>query len=307
MTPALRTLDLATYTAAVPYSAAVYGNGAFLAVPGARIPGSPGAMSLGDGGLTAAIAKGHIDGMELIPWSAPYAALAWSEPCTDTPRHLDLARELGRLVALSQPGPMQLVGAPAFVSRADSLFFDSVAAHCPHGRVLTCPNHHYDLGRDVPASMTAKARGHLRHGLRAGLSLTQLSLPRAFALVSDHHRRLGYDLAMTLPQMQAVAPVTGTFCPAVAYADGSVGAVAIVYRTAPDMYQTIHVTDTPRGRRDSAVTVLMTLLAQDLQQRGAVILDYGPCGKPGQPNMPLALFKESLGCIATQKRALFCQ
>lgn len=233
------------------------------------------------------------DGVWRAPFSAPYASMTGAG---DAASFLDglLAFTGGRL-ALTLPPPIYGGGA----------FAEALAAR---GLVsLHEYNYHYDLSHfaDFEAGLSSLARRNLRRARRNDFSLSLTSdLDAVYAFIAEHHRRLGYRMAMALEQVRDTLRVV----PAdlfVLTLDGAVAAAGIFFHTAPGVVQLINWGDDTSLRDLRTMNFMAWAVLQHYAADGVTrIVDLGPASTDGVKNDGLVRFKLSLGCTESLKPRL---
>ncbi len=186
---------------------------------------------------------------------------------------------------------------------APSMTSRTLLAFLAAGARLECMdwNYYLDLQADFESGMTSAARNKLRQALRLGLRLVRVDAPRAYEVIRRNRQLKGYDLAMSLEQVLATTSdaVKADFF--VLCADNSDVAAAMVYHAAPQIAQLIYW-------GDDACPNAMNLLACEVflyyKGKGFKMLDIGPSGGKGYPNVGLSDFKDSIGCLTIPKPTL---
>lgn len=126
------------------------------------------------------------------------------------------------------------------------------------------------------------------------------AVDRAYAIIAANHADLGYPVRMSLRQVMATAPLTGSRF-TILRLDGKDAAAAMVNSSAPGVAQVIYWGDLLSARSLHPMSKLADIVMTDCAAAGFTELDIGPSSSEGIPSAGLSRFKESLGCITSVK------
>lgn len=295
----IREVDGEEYGRVFPAPAVVYNSVAFTALNAGKVDGVVRAVVEREGGApVVGLTLGRRDGVLRGPFSAPFAALDSNR------RHgAGVMIEAARALREAYPGAQLTLPPPIYTGTTDLLAFTAAGATL---RWMDW-NYHLDLSRPVAEVFTSAARNKLRQAERSGLRLEPAEAARAYEVIRLNRERRGYDLAMTLAQVEATTgrggPIRAGFF---VLTDGREdAAAAMVYEDiVPGVAQVIYWGDVPSGLCRHPMNLLAALLAAHYASRSYRILDIGPSGAEGHPSEGLSDFKDSLGCTITAKPTL---
>lgn len=238
---------------------------------------------------------GEREGAFYAPFSAPFA-------CFDFNREhgAGVMMEAAALLRDAFPG-LHFTLPPAVY--APSMTSRTLLALLAAGAELSCMdwNYYLDLQADFESGMTSAARNKLRQALRLGLKFERVDAPRAYEIIRRNRQLKGYSLAMSLEQVEATVSgaVKADFF---VLCDGNADvAAAMVYHVAPQIAQLIYWGD---DDCPNAMNLLAREVALYYKDKGFKILDIGPSGGNGYPNVGLSDFKDSIGCLTCAKPTL---
>lgn len=292
-------LSAEEYRRAFPSPAVVYNSVDFTALNASRADSLRRLAVTDDNGRPIlGLTAGRREERWLAPFSAPFAMLDFNRE-----HGAETMSEAARLLRSELPGlQLTLPPAPYRPSMNAKTLLALLAAGA---RQLHCDwNYHLDLTRDFRADLTSSNRNKLRRAEREGLRLRGAEPAEAYEIISLNRRHKGYPLAMSAKQVEETIAVVSADFFVLDDSNGHPQAAAMVYRVAPEIAQLIYWGDIPQPSVRNAMTVLGALLADHYRSAGMRILDLGPSGNQGQPNLGLSEFKESLGAITSPKPTL---
>lgn len=232
------------------------------------------------------------DGMWHAPFSAPYASVSGAG---DYDRFAaDLVRETGGRLVLTLP-------ALIYGSEAAEKVFRPLARE-----IIEDYNYHYDLRLfdDYEAHLSQMARRNFHRSMKSAFLLEKTDdISGVYALIADHHRRLGYHMAMTEADVRRTTEAVEMDFFKVFLGDKTAGA-AIYYRTAPGVAQLINWGDNLELRSLRVMPFMAHSIFGFYHSLGFHIIDMGPSSTDGIKNEGLVNFKLSLGCTETAKVTL---
>lgn len=227
------------------------------------------------------------DGLWRAPFSAPYSAPSLKAQI-DIDQFYSLAvNELGDIKLALPPMAYCPVAVPTIGSR------------------LNEANFHYPMERfaEFEAFLSRSGRYSHHRALRHPFRFCRTDdIPRAYALISENRRAMGYPLAMSLEQVEeTVKIIPADFF--ILTLDGLDLAAAMVYRVSPGVAQVIYWGDLPEARQYRAMNHLAYRVIQWYAENAPEIsiLDIGPASTDGVRNEGLCQFKLSIGCVETPK------
>lgn len=168
-------------------------------------------------------------------------------------------------------------------------------------------NYHYPLERlDNPKSFMSKdVKRNYNHALRQGFMLQLASDgTRAYDFIADHHRKLGYRMAMTSEQVLATTQVADIDFFECRLDDQLVGA-AIFYHVAPGVVQLINWGDELSMRNKHITNYIAFRAFEHYREIGMKVVDLGPASVDGIKNEGLVRFKLAIGCVETLKPTFY--
>lgn len=301
----VRHVSPADYHRLFPNPAVVYNSVDFSAVNAAAVDSVIYAVVESDDGYpVAGLTVGQRGSALSAPFSAPFASLDFNrEQLAGT--MLDAARAL----VDAFPGlTLTLPPAPYSPSNNAKTLLALLAA----GATTVCFdwNYHIDLTRPYAGQLHTTARKKIKQASRQGFRLEMCDPMRAYDIIARNRRKHGYDLRMTaervLATVQPDGPVEADF---MVLTDGSVdAAAAMVYHVTPDIAQVIYWGDVPADDGSPlcryAMNLLAALMCEHYSAAGVRVLDIGPSGNDGIPNIGLSDFKDTIGCICSPRPTL---
>lgn len=250
------------------------------------------------------IILGERDGKLLSPFSAPFGGFSQPKPQTAAFvfEAVSLLKDYGRKQSMS----IRITLPPAIYST--SLTSLTASALALHGKLLwNDVNYHRELDfHEAPEEkFSQKARKNRKVAAETGFLIEKIECPdiesllRAYSVIQDNRKSLGYPLRMTFEDVAETAGVVGAFVFIGRQKEDAVA--ALVYRATTEIAQVIYWGDRIAVRGQN----LMNLFAAEVMNRcrdmGFRVLDIGPSSSEGIPAAGLCRFKESLGCTATVK------
>lgn len=172
-------------------------------------------------------------------------------------------------------------------------------------------NYHYPLSRFAAYEQYLSRSGRYNHhrALKHNFSFFKTEdINRAYSIIAENRKAMGYPLAMSLNQVQdTIKIVHADFF--VMTLDGKDVAAAMLFHTAPGIVQVIYWGDLPEARHARAMNHLawrvFSWYAEN--RRDISIVDIGPASTDGILNEGLSQFKLSIGCIETLKPTITIQ
>ena len=232
-----------------------------------------------------------------MPWSAPWGSVEFAQNVSEA----EISEFLAAVAATLAPSPLSIT-LPAELYPEQQPVVN--AAKSLAKQVVTDVNYHYPLSRlaDFRKFMNPAARNKYNHALREGFEFTHTTdLARAYAIIQQNRSTLGYYLAMSLEQLQAtITQAIAADCFILSH-DGEDAAAAIVYRLNSDVAQVIYWGDVLQQRKHRPMNLLPFCVFEYYAQQGFSTVDIGTASLDGVRNEGLCDFKESIGCVASQK------
>ena len=285
MSERVRAVTAAEYAALFPEPHTVFDTVAFATLNAAR---AERLLFLAGHGM--GIILGERNGTWHAPFSAPYSLPAGSGDCDAFLN--DILAITGPQLALTLPAPFY--GGAEWadaLNRAGAINGHEYNYHYPLERF----DHFADYALDpVPRN--------LRRAAKAAFSLVETDdIDTVYTLIADHHRHLGYHMAMTLQQVKETARILkADFF--LLLKEGTPAAAAFVEHTAPGIVQLINWGDDPQLRQWRTMNALAhELLRHYAATPGIEIFDLGPASTDGIRNEGLIRYKLSLGAVETLK------
>lgn len=237
-----------------------------------------------------------------VPFSAPFSMPAKLMLPEDAPTDPEaLAAELCRL---TDGAPLRVVGPPPVHPGAQAW----AEALQRQGLIRTDNiNFHYPLERlaDPAAFMTQMARRNLRISQRSQFRLCDNADPVAvYSFIADHHRALGYHMAMTCRQVLDTARIIPVdFFTFMLEGDEeqkeTLAGAAIFYRMPGNIVQLINWGDSLALRSLRTSYAFIFAIFRYYADRGFTTVNLGPASTDGIPNPGLVAYKSGLGAIDT--------
>lgn len=290
--------DRETYYRTVPHPVTVYDSADFTRTVTAAC-GAIYILASDASGNTIGMVWGKCeDGTWISPFSAPYALCSMS--------HADMAASTQALNAIAQyvdtetRGKWRMVLPPEFY--APTLIRNTTEAFIAFGYEPFCDRNYAHPTR---AQMTSAARRNLHKAeLHGSFALvTNADAGAVYDLIAEHHRQLGYQMAMTRNQVLATARAIPMDFFMVT--DGDIPAAAAYYQhTAPHIVQMINWGDTTQARPLRVTNWMDNAISLHYESLGISIIDLGPGTHNGIPNEGLERFKTSLGCTISLKHVI---
>lgn len=291
-------VDCETYYRSVPHPATVYDSAEFARTVSA-LGGMEYILATDEDNNTIGMAWGKdINGTWASPFSAPYALCSMSRP--DIPVSLQALCTIARYVDAQAHGKWRIVLPPEFY--APTLIHSSVEAFGNLGRELFCDRNY---AHPVHAQMSSAAQRNLRKAERHGTFalVTETDAGMVYDLIAEHHRQMGYKMAMTRDQVLATARAIPMDFFMVT--DGEVPAAAAYYQhTAPHIVQMINWGDTAEARPLRVTNWMDRAISLHYARLGISTIDLGPGTHHGISNEGLERFKTSLGCSVSLKHII---
>lgn len=291
-------VDRETYYRRAPYPATVYDSAEFALTVNA-VCGMVYIVATDEHGTAVGMVWGKDeDGTWASPFSAPYALCSKSR--ADIPVPVSALRAIARYVDAKTHGKWRIVLPPEFY--APALIRSAVEAFVALGHELFCDRNY---AHPALAQMSSVARRNLRKAEHHGsfTLVTDADAGAVYDLIAEHHRQLGYEMAMTRDQVLATArAIPMDFFMVM---DGEVPAAAAYYQhTAPHIVQMINWGDTAEARPLRVTNWMDHAISLYYADIGISIIDLGPGTHHGIPNEGLERFKTSLGCSISLKHII---
>jgi hypothetical protein len=284
----LSQLSFAEYAAKFPNQRTAFDSAAFAEL-NAPLANSVRCLTDGDVGIIV----GERDGRWLAPFSAPYASISGSG---------DLAAFAEKVIA-AVGGKFRFILPPPIYGCDDWL--EALRSHANH--IVTDYNYHYDLNdfADFEQHLDSAARRNLHRALKARFELELTDdIKTAYALMAEHHRQLGYHMAMPLDRVIATTKVIDTDFFFVRRGSEIVAA-AMYDHSAPGIVQLINWGDKLELRNLRTMNFMSYAIFRHYAERGDIhTIDLGPASTDGIKNEGLVRFKLALGCHETPKHTL---
>ena len=284
----LRQLSLEEFGELFPRQFCVYDTPRFCALNATKAE-DVGAFTLFDDHGQALL--GQVFGLRGGIWRAPYSA-PYSFPSGNAidriPDFYSLLKEKLGPIHLSFPPQAYLpCEAPAIGQRTDEA------------------NFHYPIERFADYELYLSRSGRYSHhrALKHDFRFEKTDdIARAYGIIAENRRAMGYPLAMSLEQVvETVQLVKADFF--VLSLDEHDLASAMIYHVRPGVVQVIYWGDLPEARQYRAMNHLAyrVFLWYAENQPDVKIVDIGPASTDGIRNEGLCQFKLSIGCIETPK------
>lgn len=245
------------------------------------------------GGLS--IIAGLRNGVWRAPFSAPFSSV------TGTGRYDAFASYLSTQTArrfVVTPPPVAVYGGAEALEA-----LRKVADH-----VVTDYNYHYDLKHfdNYETHLVDAARRNHRRAINGGFRLEPTDdIAGVYNFIANHHRALGYRMAMSLHDVEITASILPIDFFYVRDAAGTVVGAAIYYRTAPGVAQLINWGDDLDRRRERITNYMAYAIFAYYKQLGFTTVDLGPASTDGIRNEGLIRFKLGLGCLESPKLTFY--
>ena len=288
----LREIELNDFDRIFPVAPVVYASGRFNALNATKADRVVALAAFDGERPVAGQIFGLRDGIWRAPFSAPFSCITscTSEVCD---RFYALAAEhLDAPLRLVWPSATYPVDAPP--AAATRLFDDA--------------NFHYPMHRfdDFESHLSRSGRySHHRSQKHPFQFAKTDDAARAYRIIDENRRAMGYPLAMSLAQVvDTVGIVPADFF--VMSLDGVDIAAAMLFRVTARIMQLIYWGDIPAARH----TRPMNRLAWEIFRWYAInrpeieTIDIGPASSDGIINRGLADFKLSIGCVQTSRPTL---
>lgn len=230
------------------------------------------------------------DGVWHAPFSAPYAL-----PAGDG----DLRALAAALLPYAAEG-LELTPPPVFYPRAREW---RDALEVLDSEIIRDVNYHYPLSRlrDEEAYMSQMARRNLHKASRAGFELHRSEdIRTVYAFIAEHHRRLGYHMAMSEEAVLETAAILPVDLFEIIH-EGCLAGAAIFYRVCDGIAQLINWGDDLDLRPLRTSSFMAHSIFTYYAGEGFHTVDLGPASVRGVRNEGLIAFKRSLGAVETVK------
>lgn len=253
------------------------------------------------------IVFGQKEGVLCAPWSAPYMALSSSKKID----RADL-REFGSCVRneVGVETSFRLITPPACYGADEDAFAQGFRRE--NDREVKDTSLVLQLSDAIGENDWSKnARRNLKRASGYGLRLVKTEeIADCYKIIEEHHRRLGYRMAMTLNQIEDTAKILPVDFWVVRQDEKAVAA-AYFYRVRPEVVQLINIGYSPEGKELRAATFLMRHIIDYYRDNiietvgsANALLDYGPTSVDGVQNEGLLRFKRGLGFEVSWKTTL---
>lgn len=294
----LEIVDRETYYRTVPHPATVYDSAEFTLTVSA-VCGTVYILATDEDDATIGMVWGKDDaGTWTSPFSAPYALCSMSR--ADIPVSLQALHTIARYVDTESHGKWRIVLPPEFY--APALILSAVEAFRALGFELFCDRNY---AHPAFAQMSSVARRNLRKAEHHGsfTLVTEADAGAVYDLIAEHHRQLGYEMAMTRDHVLATArAIPMDFFMVM---DGEIPAAAAYYQhTTPNIVQMINWGDTAEARPLRVTNWMDNAISLHYAKLGISTIDLGPGTHHGIPNEGLERFKTSLGCSISLKHII---
>lgn len=291
-------VDRETYYSTVPHPATVYDSADFARTVSAAY-GTMYILATDEDGNTVGMTWGKDEyGTWNAPFSAPYALCSMSR--ADMPVSLQTLRAIAGYVDTEAHGKWRMVLPPEFY--APALIHAAAEVFGAQGHELFCDRNY---AHPVQSQLTSVARRNLRKAENHGsfALITDADAGAVYDLIAEHHRQLGYEMAMTRDQVLATArTIPMDFFMVM---DEDIPAAAAYYQhTAPHIVQMINWGDTAEARPLRVTNWMDHAISLHYATLGISTIDLGPGTHHGIPNEGLERFKTSLGCSISLKHII---
>ncbi len=240
------------------------------------------------------IIMGLRDGMWLAPFSAPYASVSGDG---------DMSAFAEQLLGQKTSGCRFILPPPIYGCEKWQQELETRAT-----KVVSDFNYHYDLNNfdEFEHRLDSAARRNFRRAIKAGFTLEKTDdIEAAYAVMAEHHRQLGYRMAMPLERVLATSKIIETDFFFVRY-KGEIAAAAMYDHSAKGIVQLINWGDDLQLRQMRTMNFMSYAIFRYYAERGDIhTIDLGPASTDGVKNEGLVRFKLALGCIETPKLTIY--
>jgi hypothetical protein len=254
------------------------------------------------------LAVGLLDNWLKLPFSAPYGCFSL---VSSAPKVVDFLNAVDSLVAWARDNRLSgiTVTLPPTVYNPDIISKAALALH-NKGFLLESVdlNFSYDLAghnASYADSLGIKARHKFRASLKSGFALVRAELESDLAeiyeIIKRNREHRGHPLKMSLEEITKTAKVVRLDAFALRDGAGHTIASAICFRTQTKTAQVIYWGSLPDLTAPGSMNNLAWQLFEYFKGEGMSVLDTGPSTDAGVPNCGLSDFKQSIGCVASNK------
>lgn len=253
-----------------------------------------------------ALAIGEKEGRWQAPFSAPFGKIIFLRRETRIHYIWEFVRELGEYIK-ERGGNNVSIYLPAGIYdfRDNARVLNALLGN-GYGIAFVDVNYSFDLS--VPQAMEHNGRKNLRIALNSGLEFIPCreswEKELAYDIIKINREYRGFPLRMTKEQVMETLGIVAHDCFLVRKGDRAV-ASAIVYRLTKKVAQVIYWGDIPSVGEYKPINFLSSKLVEFYKELGFEILDIGISTERGWANYGLCDFKESLGCIPSEKFMLY--
>lgn len=282
-------LSLSDFDRAFPHQPIAYTSGEFNGLNASKAE-SVKALALRENGgeLVAGQIFGLRGGEWRAPFSAPFSCLAGSHIYNNV-YYAEARNALGGSIRLVLPP--EIYGAAPSPHNAEVVYEDA--------------NYHYPLEQfaDYEAHLSRAGKYNHHRALKHIFEFFKTDdVARAYGVIAENRRAMGYPLAMSLKQVEeTIKIIPADFF--VMQLEGKDVAAAMIYQAAPGIMQVIYWGDLPEGRYARSMNRLAwEVFGWYSRNRPEIsIIDIGPASSEGILNDGLVQFKESIGCVRSSK------
>lgn len=247
------------------------------------------------GSAEMGMVAGLRDGIWRAPFSAPMSALSWRRDL----RLATVADFMTRVKEKLCDAPLRLTLPPEFIA-PEMLSKIAGTAINMASKVIVEYNYHYNLSRmsDFEGHLHRNARKNYHRALKEDFIFEKTDTSRAYTVIAANRCSKGYNLAMSLTDVEATATVIDIDAFILRHGDTDVAA-AIVYTIAPGIAHVVYWGDAPGFEQMRPMNLLPYHVFSHYHDLGYSIVNIGTSSTDGVPNHGLCDFKESIGCHTT--------
>lgn len=232
------------------------------------------------------------DGIWRSPFSAPMAALSWNRDL----RLSTVADFFSKVKQHLSPAPLHLMLPPEFIAPSMLAKIAGTTINMASKAIVEY-NYHYDLSLlpDFKEHLHRNAHKNYKRALREKFIVEKTDISRAYAVIAANRQSKGYNLAMSLTDVETTATVIDIDAFTLRH-DNTDVAAAIVYRIAPGIAHVVYWGDIPGFEHLRPMNILPYHVFSHYHNLGYRIVNIGTSSTDGIPNHGLCDFKSSLGC-----------
>lgn len=255
-------------------------------------------------GLVAGIAGGWLR----APFSAPYASFSW---ISSAPRVADFQDSVAALLAWGREQslsgikitlPPPIYGEDIVSKTTAALFnagFSLQTVDLNFAYNLSAHDDKYEERIDIKARQ--KLRASQKESFTMELAESEADLSEAYDVIKLNREHRGFPLKMSLHDLASTMEVVPAQTFILREAGGKGVASAVCFRTQPEIAQVIYWGNLPKAIKTNPMNNLAWQLFNYFKREGLRLVDTGPSTDEGIPNLGLSDFKQSVGCIASNK------